>query len=128
MLKKLQHKFVKTLPENLEEGMLYISIKYRVSSHLCCCGCGEKVIIIFSPTDWVLIFDGPTISIEPSVGNWSFSCRSHYCITKNNVIRAAQWSQEQINRNRKQDIKNKERYYGKMSLWDKFLKFIKIRD
>jgi Family of unknown function (DUF6527) len=35
--------------------------------NLCCCGCGEKVVTPLRPTDWKLIFDGKTISLDPSL-------------------------------------------------------------
>ena len=40
----LTHEFVNTMPSELEEGVLYISIPYRTASHLCACGCGERVV------------------------------------------------------------------------------------
>lgn len=122
MLKKIKHIFVEPIPESLEEGMLYISIKSRVSKHLCYCGCGELVIVIFSPTDWQLIFNGPTISIQPSIGNWQYNCKSHYFVTENNVVVARKMTSKEIADNRKQDFKNKERFYkkSKKNIWDKF--------
>jgi hypothetical protein len=36
-----------------------------------------------SPTDWKLTFDGVSVSLHPSDGNWSFPCRSHYRIEYN---------------------------------------------
>lgn len=119
MLKKINPTFVKNLPNTLEDGVLYISMEYRISRHLCCCGCGESIDIMFSPTDWQLIYDGPTVSIEPSIGNWSYSCQSHYYITKNNVIKMPKWKQGKINKNRKQDIENKNRFHKKKRFWDK---------
>ncbi|WP_425342947.1 DUF6527 family protein [Rhizobium etli] len=46
-------------------------------AHLCACGCRTEVITPLSPTDWRFTFNGKTISVEPSVGNWSLTCRSH---------------------------------------------------
>ena len=84
-MRKLSHKFVKNIPEYIENGIIYISMDYATAIHKCCCGCGEEVVTPFSPTDWNLVFDGETISLYPSIGNWSFPCHSHYWITKNKV-------------------------------------------
>ena len=110
---KLLHKFVKNVPEKLEDGTIYISIDYATAIHKCCCGCGREVVTPFSPTDWRLIFDGRTISLRPSIGNWNFPCQSHYWITNNEVQWARKWTKEEIERGRNEDIENKEKYYKK---------------
>lgn len=84
----LTHEFVEFVPDQLEEGKLYISIPCSVVVHKCACGCGNEVVMHLSPTDWKLTFDGETISLYPSVGNWQFPCRSHYWIRKNMAIPA----------------------------------------
>lgn len=104
---QLQHRFVDYIPEQLEEGLLYISIEYTTVAHLCCCGCKQEVSITLSPTDWRLIFDGKTVSIEPSIGSWSLPCQSHYFITKNQVVWARQWSKQEITTGRQYDIGHK---------------------
>lgn len=76
----LTHQFVEFIPDQLQEGILYVSLQYATAAHICCCGCGEEVITPFSPSDWQLTFDGVTITLSPSIGNWSFACRSHYWI------------------------------------------------
>jgi Family of unknown function (DUF6527) len=85
-MSRLQHRFVEFLPEKLEAGTLYISMQYATASHKCCCGCGRDVVTPISPTDWQLMFDGKTISLKPSIGNWSYPCRSHYWIKGNRVV------------------------------------------
>lgn len=116
------HKFVQFIPDNLEDNVIYISVEYSTAVHKCCCGCCNKVVTPFSPNDWKLIFDGETVSLYPSIGNWSFDCKSHYWITNNKIIWAEQWSEEMINLNRKKDQINKERYYNsKISDQDKHI-------
>ena len=83
---RLSHEFVKSVPKELEAGVLYISMEYRTAIHKCCCGCGEQVVTPFSPKRWKLKFDGKTVSLHPSIGNWSFQCRSHYWIKSNAVL------------------------------------------
>ena len=84
-MKKLAHKFVEFIPDVLEDGVIYVSPRFALVSHRCCCGCGEEVVLKLSPTDWHLVFDGETISLHPSIGNWGLKCRSHYWITKSRV-------------------------------------------
>jgi hypothetical protein len=108
-MKTLQHRFVEFIPEKLEEGIIYITMHYRTAVHLCICGCGNKVVTRFSPTDWKLIYDGKTISLDPSIGNWNFECRSHYWIRKNEIHMAPNWSDKKIKANRERDIKNKNK-------------------
>lgn len=109
----LEHRFVEYIPECLEAGVLYISIEYAIAVHCCCCGCGEEVVTPFTPIDWSLIFDGETVSLHPSIGNWSLSCRSHYFIRRGQVIEALTWSEEEIEDNRRKDRTAKESYYVK---------------
>ena len=39
----IKHEFVDSIPAELVEGTLYISIRYATAVHRCCCGCGEEV-------------------------------------------------------------------------------------
>jgi hypothetical protein len=92
----LHHEFVEFIPEQLNDGTIYVSITYATVAHRCCCGCGNEVITPLSPTDWKLLFDGQSISLDPSIGNWSFDCKSHYWIKRNEVKWAERWSQEEV--------------------------------
>jgi hypothetical protein len=92
----LKHEFVEFIPDNLEDGIVYVSIPYATVAHKCCCGCGMEVVTPLSPTDWKLIFDGESISLDPSIGNWSFDCKSHYCIRRDRVRWAERWSREKV--------------------------------
>ena len=107
----LKHEFVEFIPDEMEQGTVYISIRFATVSHLCVCGCGNKVVTPIRPTDWTLLFDGKTVSLEPSIGNWSFPCQSHYYIRKNRVKWAPKWSREQIERGRRQDSHAKQSYF-----------------
>ncbi len=82
---KVVPEFVEFAPPELTEGVLYISMAYASAVHKCCCGCGEKVVTPFTPRDWKLTFDGDSVSLYPSIGNWSFKCRSHYWIENSTV-------------------------------------------
>ena len=81
----LKHKFIEKIPDKIEEGVIYISMDHCTAIHSCACGCGNEVVTPFSPLDWNLKFDGKTISIRPSIGNWNFECKSHYWISNNRI-------------------------------------------
>jgi hypothetical protein len=99
----ITHEFVDFVPDELEEGVVYVTVRYATAVHRCCCGCGNEVITPLSPTDWKLIFDGETISLDPSIGNWSFPCQSHYWLRRNKIVWAGPWSREQIEAGRARD-------------------------
>jgi Family of unknown function (DUF6527) len=84
-MKTITPSFTKNIPEQLEPGILYISMEHATAIHLCCCGCSREVVTPFAPDSWKMIFDGRTVSITPSIGNWQFPCRSHYWISKNAI-------------------------------------------
>lgn len=107
----LKHRFVTNLPDQLDPGVLYISIEYATIVHLCCCGCGTEVVTPLTPTDWNMTFDGETISLSPSVGNWNDVCRSHYIIRKSQVIVADPWSDRRIELEWQRDRFAKSKYY-----------------
>lgn len=108
----LKHQFVASAPEKLEDGVLYVSPQYRTAMHKCCCGCGHEVVTPFSPTDWQMLFDGISVTLHPSIGNWSLACRSHYWIERNKIVWAGQRSNAQIEAGRQWDRELKGRYYG----------------
>jgi len=108
----LEHRFVRNVPRELEPGVLYLSMEYATAVHSCCCGCGERVVTPFTPTDWRMTFDGDTVSLHPSVGNWNQDCRSHYVIERNLVIGAGSWSRAQIEAERRRDKRAKAAYFA----------------
>ena len=108
---KLEHRFVQYIPEQLEPGVLYISMEYATAAHNCCCGCGLQVVTPFTPADWKLTFDGETVSLWPSIGNWNFPCRSHYVIRHNRIIAAERWDDDKVKAGRDKDHKLKKKYF-----------------
>ena len=109
----LEHRFVRNIPRELDPGVLYISMDYATAVHSCCCGCGERVVTPFTPTDWRMTFDGESISLHPSVGNWNQKCRSHYVIQRSRVLEAGPWSEAQVEAERQRDKSVKAAHYGK---------------
>lgn len=104
--------FVESIPEVLEPGVLYVSMSLASVIHLCACGCGQEVITPLSPTDWKLCFDGENVTLDPSIGNWSFPCRSHYWIRGGKIRWSGTWSTEEIADGRAHDRARKEAYYS----------------
>ncbi len=92
----MNHKFVDTIPSELEDNVLYISLKYNVTKHLCPCGCRSEIVATLSPAKWKLSYDGETVSLNPSIGNWHHKCQSHYCIIKDEVVWARKMSKHKI--------------------------------
>ncbi len=83
--------------EDMKPGVIYINKEYGFASHLCLCGCGEKVAMPLSKIIidgenvkihndqkdwWTLTEEKGKITLHPSIGNYSFPCKSHYIITK----------------------------------------------
>lgn len=90
-MKTFNHKFVDVMPEKLEPDVIYVSLRFSLVSHLCACGCGEEIVTPLSPKDWQLIFNGETVSLYPSIGNWRLPCRSHYWIDQNRAAWAPKY-------------------------------------
>jgi hypothetical protein len=110
-MKTFKTEFVEYVPDKLDEGVLYISIAFRTVSHNCACGCGLEVVTPISPTDWQLTYDGRTVTLFPSIGNWNYPCRSHYWIKRNEAVEAPTWSREEINAGRRADQRRKNEYF-----------------
>lgn len=112
-IKQFSINFTEYIPEELEDGILYISMEYATASHKCACGCGQEVVTPFTPTDWKLIYDGESVTLTPSIGNWSYSCRAHYLIRHNKIVWANDMSSKAIERGRHKDMINKTKHYVK---------------
>lgn len=108
----IEHQFVEIIPEVLEDRVLYVSIRFATVLHKCCCGCETEVVTPLGPTDWRLTFDGRTVSLDPSIGNWSLPCQSHYWVKRNRVEWAPRWSREQVERGRKRDRRAKLEHFA----------------
>ena len=94
------HKFVEYIPDKMENRTVYVSIRFATAVHKCCCGCGYEVVTPLSPSGWQLSYDGESISLWPSIGNWNFPCKSHYWIKNDSVKWARKWSTKERNEKR----------------------------
>jgi hypothetical protein len=104
----LRPAFVEFVPERLDEGVLYVSRRYSTASHLCCCGCGQEVVTPLNPAKWQLSERDGTVSLTPSIGNWSFRCKSHYWIDGNRIRWAGAMSAALIAKVKAQDRRDVE--------------------
>jgi hypothetical protein len=82
--------YVDTIPEELKEGILYISEKYGTAIHLCACGCGGKTVTGLEPYwagGWTLTKVNDAVTLRPSIGNWlgENPYHAHYLITNNKI-------------------------------------------
>lgn len=109
---ELRAEYVEFMPKTIEEGVLYISEKYGTAVHKCCCGCGQKVVTPLKPTEWSLSKTAVGVTLRPSIGNWSFPCRSHYWIRNSRVVWAGDMSSAQIERGRRRDRAAKQEYFS----------------
>ena len=78
-------------------------MEFATAMHMCMCGCREPVITPLTPTDWRMTYDGETVSLAPSVGNWSMACQSHYWLDGGSVRWLGRWTPEQIAKGRARD-------------------------
>ena len=79
--------FVETIPHlpEMEEGALYVSMRFATLSHLCPCACGRLVDVTLDPATRSLTYDGEYLTLRPSIGV-KFPCRSHYSIVRNAIM------------------------------------------
>jgi hypothetical protein len=114
-INQIRPQFSEFIPDELEEGVLYISERYKTASHKCACGCGEEVVTPLSPVEWRLHKDGDIVSLHPSIGNWNYTCRSHYWIRRNVIQWADSMSIKQITQVQVRDRTDKERYINRIN-------------
>jgi len=105
-VQRIRVEFVDSAPRPLDDGVLYISERFHTALHKCCCGCGQEVVTPLNPAKWSYTKHGKTITLSPSVGNWSFTCRSHYLIIKNEVVWAHSMTTRQISNVKARDARD----------------------
>lgn len=109
---QLTNEFVNDIPDDLSEGVLYISMEFGAIAHKCCCGCGNKVFTPLGPTEWQLTYNGIGISLSSSVGSGNLPCRSHYWVRDSKVVWLPPITAEQTLASRRLDAMAKFRHYG----------------
>lgn len=104
-LNNVRPKFVENVPDEMEDGIIYISVPFRLAMHKCLCGCGGEVTTRISPTGWDFSFNGEDVSLSPSIGPSTSSCRSHYVVRRGHVIWYPDMPDWQIERVRDRDAR-----------------------
>lgn len=107
----LSFQIVDFIPEEIQDGVLYVSFRFGTAVHKCCCGCGEEVITPMGPTDWSISIEDDAVTLHPSIGNWSYSCRSHYLIRRSKVVWAGDLTDSQIEHGRELSRRAKQAYF-----------------
>lgn len=107
-----RHSFVETLPDRLDEGVLYVCMQYATSAHNCFCGCGREVVTPIHPTKWQLSFDGIDVSLTPSIGSWALPCKSHYWLQNGRVAWAETWADDDIEAAQSRDVAAQDSYFA----------------
>lgn len=118
MKTRLNHKFVDYIPDELDANTIYISFLFSTAVHKCVCGCGNEVVTPITPNDWSVKYNGESVTLDPSVGNWSFQCQSHYWIIENRIVEAPKWSQRKVDIGRWKDKYRKKKYSLLRKLWN----------
>ncbi len=99
----MSYLLVDVIPEQLEEGIVYVSERYSTASHLCACGCRTEVVTRLGRGAWRASMAASGISMYPSIGNGSFPCKSHYYIVRGRIRWESAYSADMIARARRAD-------------------------
>lgn len=59
-----------------------------------------------------MAYNGETVSLHPSIGNWQLKCRSHYVIDRGRVIEAEPWTRSQVSAQQARDKRAKAAYFA----------------
>jgi hypothetical protein len=108
--------FIESAPADLSEGVLYISDRFHTALHRCCCGCGVKVVTPLNQAGWSYSLLGDKVTLRPSIGNWSFPCKSHYLIIRNEVIWLTGMSDRQIRAVKARDARDQQALVARSNL------------
>lgn len=86
-INELKPAYVNHMPDVFEPGILYISDPFGLAIHLCACGCGGQTVTPLSDKEWKLTDKGGTITLRPSIGNFSGEnpYHAHYYVTDNKI-------------------------------------------
>lgn len=79
---------VDKLPDDrdMDQGKLYIDDHHQLAAHLCCCGCGERILLDIGPAGWRYTEIDCKPTLDPMIGNLGLPCKSRYSIRNGEVI------------------------------------------
>lgn len=88
MISEVKPEYVDYIPDQItDENKLYICKQFNIVVHLCACGCGLETITPIDKKGWKLIEKkNNVVSLEPSIGNFRYKCKSHYRIIDNQIV------------------------------------------
>lgn len=66
--------------QEMEFGKVYYSKEYKITNHLCPCGCGKQTPLPIKKGEWGIYFNKDRFTISPSILQ-RLGCESHYIIT-----------------------------------------------
>lgn len=114
-IERIRTEFVEFIPKTPAGGILYVSRRFNTATHLCCCGCGNKVVTPLKPGGWQLTVRRNEASLYPSIGSWSLPCQSHYIIRDGRIVWAKKFSKKEIAAVRINDQRAREQHYNGMT-------------
>jgi len=122
------------MPKQLFSGILYVSEEFKVTAHLCPCGCNNKIITPITPVNWMYTEYNNTPTLSPSISNWQLPCKSHYWITKGNIVWSYKLSKEEASESWMAEEKIRMAFYENqqysiknLSLFERFKEWIECK-
>lgn len=104
---------VERIPDQLREGVVYHTQRFKLAAFLCACGCRHRVSLLVPDSHQVTSQSG-LATIRPSIAVCDGYCKSHYLVTAGQVewlpaftaAQAASLMQNQIARHVAHDQKS----------------------
>lgn len=72
--------------DDMKQGTVYICDEFLVTSHLCFCGCGERVVLAIDPAGYKYSEEHGKPSLRPAIGNIGLPCGSCYRIHDGRIV------------------------------------------
>ena len=84
----MEYRPVEYIPDNIPDGVIYVSERFGTAIHKCPCGCGNQVVTPIGNDGWTFSVADGAVTLSPSIGNYQLPCESHYWIT-DGMVRGA---------------------------------------
>jgi|ERR1700676_3304667 len=75
---------VERIPNQMREGVVYHTQKFKLAALLCVCGCRHRVVLLVPDSHQVTSQNG-LATIRPSIAVCDGPCKSHYIVTAGQV-------------------------------------------
>lgn len=85
---------VERIPDQMREGVVYHTHKFKLAALLCACGCGHRVMLLVPDSHQVSSQSG-LVTIRPSIAVCDGPCKSHYFVTDGDIEWLPAFSAEQ---------------------------------